>query len=157
CEYPDRVHFLMSNHELSEMIDYPIVKGRRMLNLLFRCGLQERFGAAAELIRQAYLPFLRSCPLAVRLPGGVFICHSLPEAVDRGGFDATIFERPLENADFQEHGPVFQLVWGRDYRSENADAFADLVQAKTIINGHEPCPEGFRVPNPHQIILDCCG
>jgi hypothetical protein len=29
--------------------------------------------------------------------------------------------------------------------------------AQLLINGHEPCPQGFAVPNPHQIILDCCG
>jgi len=48
-------------------------------------------------------------------------------------------------------------VWGRDYREENAAAFARLMEAKVLINGHEPCPDGFSVPNPFQIILDCSG
>ena len=26
-----------------------------------------------------------------------------------------------------------------------------------LINGHEPCPEGFTAPNDMQMILDCCG
>ena len=26
-----------------------------------------------------------------------------------------------------------------------------------LINGHEPCPEGFQTPNSKQIVLDCCG
>ena len=26
-----------------------------------------------------------------------------------------------------------------------------------MITGHEPCDEGFQVPNSKQIILDCCG
>ena len=101
--------------------------------------------------------FLRSCPLAVRLPGGVFVTHTLPEKVDSQGFDKTIFDREFDEAEFQEHGAIFQLVWGRDYRAENARAIADLVGARIFINGHEPCSEGFRVPNPTQIILDCCG
>ena len=46
--YPDRVHFLLSNHELAELTDYPIVKGQRMLNLMFRCGMQESFGPATD-------------------------------------------------------------------------------------------------------------
>ncbi len=33
-QYPGRVHFLLSNHELSELTDYPIQKNRQMLNLL---------------------------------------------------------------------------------------------------------------------------
>jgi hypothetical protein len=156
ARYPDRVHFLLSNHELAELTDYPILKSKRMLNLLFRLGLQEVYGAATEKVREAYLPFLRTCPLAVKLPGKIFICHSLPEGVDTGGFDAGIFKRSLDALDLKEHGDVFDLVWGRDYRPENAQAFARLVDAEVLIHGHEPCPQGFHVPNSLQIILDCC-
>lgn len=154
--FPDRVHFLLSNHELAELTDYPIIKNKKMLNLMFRLGLQEMYGAATEKVREAYNEFIRTCPLAVRLPGGVFICHSLPERSDSRNFDRTIFDRPLEAADLLEHGDVFDLVWGRDYRIENARAFAKLVAARVLIHGHEPCPEGYHVPNEMQIILDCC-
>lgn len=155
--YPQRVHFLMSNHELAELTDYPILKAKKMLNLMFRLGLQEMYGAATEKVREAYTDFLRTCPLAAQLPGGVFICHSLPEQVDVRGFDATVFKRPLEALDLKERGEVFRLVWGRDYRPENARAFAKKVNATTLIHGHEPCPSGFATPNELQIILDCCG
>ncbi len=155
--YPHRVHFLLSNHELAELTDYPILKAKKMLNLMFRLGLQEMYGAASEKVREAYNEFIRTCPLAVRLPGGVFVCHSLPERSDARNFDRTIFDRPLEAADLLEHGDVFDLVWGRDYRIENARAFAKLVAANVLIHGHEPCPEGYHLPNELQIILDCCG
>ena len=155
--YPDRVHFLLSNHELAELTDYPIIKGKKMLNLLFRLGIQEMYGAAAERMREAYNEFIRSCPLAVRLPGDVFVCHSLPERSDQRSFDRSVFSRPWEAGDLIEHGSVFDLVWGRDYRAENARAFSKLVGAKVLINGHEPCPQGHNEPNDIQIILDCCG
>lgn len=155
-KYPERVHFLLSNHELAELTDYPILKAKKMLNLMFRMGLQEMYGPATETVRQAYVEFIRSCPLAVRLPNRVFICHSLPEEVDRRGFDRSIFERELDAEDYQEHGDVFNLVWGRDYRTENAAAFAKLVDADVLIHGHDPCPSGYRVPNEQQVILDCC-
>jgi hypothetical protein len=155
--YPGRVHFILSNHELAELTDYPILKAKRMLNLMFRLGLQEMYGPATEKIREAYVEFLRSCPLAVRLPGGVFVCHSLPEQVELRGFDATVLRRPLEALDLKENGDVFRMVWGRDYRPENAKAFAKKVNATTLIHGHEPCPTGFGVPNDTQIIIDCCG
>jgi len=155
-KYPERFHFLLSNHEWAELTDYPILKAKKMLNLMFRLGLQEVYGPATEKVREAYMPFLRSCPLAVRLPGDVFICHSAPEQVDRQRFDHTIFNRPLEADDFQEHGDMFRMLWGRDYRPENAKEFARLVKANVLIHGHEPCPEGHRVPNDTQIILDCC-
>jgi hypothetical protein len=155
--YPDRVHFLLSNHELAELTDYPILKAKRMLNLMFRLGLQEMYGAAAEKVRTASHAFIRTCPLAIRLPGRVVVCHTLPEQVDTRAWDSSILSRPLEPGDLIEHGSVFQFVWGRDFREENARAFASKIDAVTLIHGHEPCETGFAVPNGIQIILDCCG
>ena len=154
--YPEQVHFILGNHELAELTDYPIQKNKQMLNLMFRLGLQQIYGPAAEKVRDAYYPFIRSCPLAVRLPGGVFISHSVPEGVDTRHFDSSIFYREIDPVEYYERTGVFELVWGRDYRQENASAFAELMQAKVLINGHEPCPEGFNTPNDTQIIMDCC-
>jgi hypothetical protein len=155
-KFPAQVHFLLGNHELAEMTDYPIQKNKAMLNLLFRLGLQQMYGAATERVREAFLPFLQSCPLAVRLPHGEFISHSIPEFCDSREFDVSIFEREISYTEYFERTGVFQLVWGRDYRQENAEAFAKRVGARVLINGHEPCYEGFAAPNDLQIILDCC-
>jgi len=155
-QYPDRIHFILGNHELAEVADYPIQKNKQMLNLLFRLGMQQMYGAAADKVRESFFPFLKTCPLAVRLPGGIFVSHSIPENLDPAKFDRTIFTRPLEDIDFLERTGVFQLVWGRDYRPENARAFADMVDARLLINGHEPCAEGYDVPNETQVIIDCC-
>jgi hypothetical protein len=157
AEYPERVHFLLSNHELAELTDYPILKAKRMLNLTFRLGLQEEYGDAADQVREAYCQFIASCPLGVRLASGVFICHSLPEHLDRHSFDRTVFDRPYEPQDLREHGAVFDLVWGRDHRPDNAHAFAGVVGASVLVHGHEPCREGFSTPNDTQLILDSCG
>lgn len=156
-EYPGRVHFVLGNHELAELTDYPIQKNKQMLNLLFRLGLQHTYGPATEKVREAYFPFLRSCPLAVRLPGGVFVSHSVPDNVDERPFDTTIFTRDLQPREYHERTGVFELVWGRDYREENAEAFAELVGANVLIHGHEPCSEGYNAVNGVQLILDCCG
>ena len=154
--YRGRVHFVLGNHELAELTDYPIQKNKQMLNLLFRLGLQQTYGAATEKVREAYFPFLLSCPLGVRLPGGVFMTHSVPENCDLRPFDKSIFTRQPDSAEYYQRTDIFELVWGRDYRQENARAFAELVGAKVLINGHEPCPEGFSTPNDFQVILDCC-
>jgi hypothetical protein len=157
ARYPNRVHFILGNHGLAELTDYPIQKNQQILNLMFRLGLQHAYGEATERVRESSLPFIRSCPLAVRLPGGVFITHSVPEGVDSRPFDVSIFTRPIDLAKCDDRSAVFELVWGRDYREENARAFAELVGATVLVNGHEPCPEGFITPNRLQIILDCCG
>jgi hypothetical protein len=155
-EHPERFHFLLSNHELAELGDFPICKARRMLNVLFRCGINEMYGTSGEKIRDAYLEFLSSCPLAVRAGSGIFISHSCPDRCDREAFDMSVFERPLSPADYKSGSPAFKLVWGRDFRPANADAFARQVGADVLIHGHEPCEEGFSAPNKRQVILDGC-
>jgi hypothetical protein len=156
-EFPEQVHFLMSNHEMAEFMDYPIVKNQKMLNLLFRIGLQEQYGPAIEKVREACLPFIRTLPLAVRVEGGVWISHTLPENVDRVGMDLTLFDREIVKDELVQESPLFNFVWGRDFRQENADAFAEKVGANVLIHGHEPCPEGYQIPNTRQIILDSSG
>lgn len=154
-EFPERVHFLMSNHELAELTDYPILKNSKMLNLMFRFGMQEMYGPAVERVRGAMLAFLRTMPLAVRVAPSTWISHTIPERLDQRKFDVSLFDRELGDEDLTEGSPVFALVWGRDYRQENADAFAKLVGAEVLIHGHEPCPEGFFAPNTRQVIVDC--
>ncbi len=155
--FPEQFHFILSNHELAELTDFAIIKSGRMLNLSFRTGLQDFYGEHAEDIRQAYLEFLISCPLGVRLQSGVFISHSVPVNVDCSSYDCEIFHRPLGEGDFRPQGPIFRLVWGRDFREQNAAAFAKLVNADVLVHGHEPCSIGYLVPNTRQVILDCCG
>ena len=155
-QFPDRFHFLLSNHELAELAEYPISKSRRMLNVLFRCGINEMYGPAGEQVRSAYMDFLGTCPLAVRVGRGLFITHSLPDHCDRDRFDCSVFQRPLTGADWKSGSPAFRLVWGRDFRTANAEAFARQVGADVLIHGHEPCEAGFSAPNPRQVILDGC-
>lgn len=153
-QFPRQVHFLMSNHELAELTDFPIIKNQKMLNLLFRFGMQEMYGAATDKVREACLPFLRTLPLAVRVQNGIWISHTIPEGIDQKAFDASILDSELVEDDFAEDMPAFDFVWGRDFRQANADAFAKAVEANVLIHGHEPAEQGYDVPNTRQIILD---
>jgi len=156
-QYPERFHFLLSNHELAELNDYPIAKAGQMLNLQFRAGLKKMYGDAMGRVRDALAEFLSTCPLSVRLASGVFVCHGVPQLVDEDGFDVDVLRRPLTEDDISPDGAAFRLVWGRDFRLENAEAFARLVGANVLIHGHEPCADGFATPNERQVILDCAG
>jgi hypothetical protein len=156
-EFPERFHFILSNQEQAELGDYPICKSRRMLNVLFRCGITELYGSAGDAVRAAYLQFLASCPLAVRIGDSVLVTHSCPDRCDREPFDVAVFDRPLTAADYRVGSPAFKLVWGRDFRAANAEAFAQQVGAEVLIHGHEPCQAGYSVPNKRQVILDGCG
>ncbi len=46
--------------------------------------------------------FIRSCPLAARLPGGIFVSHSVPERCDARRFDRTIFDRRIDAVEYYE-------------------------------------------------------
>lgn len=155
-DHPNRFYFLISNHELAELTDFPIAKSNRMLNLIFRSGMQVMYGERCEEVREAMYEFLRECPLGVRLSNGVFISHSTPAEVDTLGFDVSVFERTLNDLDLQSGGEVFRLVWGRDFREENAEAFCRLIDAEVLLNGHEPCNAGVMAPNRRQVIIDSC-
>ena len=154
--YPDRFHFLMSNHEWAEYMDFPILKAQRMLNLLFRCGMQAIYGREADGVREAAKEFIGTLPLALRAEPSVFVSHSAPANIESTPFDPEVFDRELTEEDFAERGPIFRLVWGRDFRQQNADTFAEIVGADVLIQGHEPCDEGYDAPNNKQLILDCC-
>ena len=156
-EHPQQVHLILGNHELAELSDFPICKNNQLLNMSFRIGLRQRYGLAADEVRLALMRFLWTCPLAMRLPRGVLVTHSLPDRVDSQGFDPSVLLRDLRPSDGIDGTDVFRLVWGRDYRRQNAQAFAELLGAKLLITGHEPCFKGFAVPSDLQIILDCCG
>lgn len=155
--YPERVHFLISNHELAELTDHPISKGGKMLNLLFRTGLQSMYGEGTEIVRDAYLDFLGSLPIGLRVAGEVLVLHSLPKECDERPFQRALFEREITPADCECGGALSLLVWGRDFRQENVDAFAVQSGAELFVTGHEPCQHGFAAPNTRQVVLDCCG
>ena len=50
CQFPDRVHYLPGNHELSELTGRSIAKKGVPLNSLFRLGLEHSYGAMAGAI-----------------------------------------------------------------------------------------------------------
>jgi hypothetical protein len=155
--FPQRFHFLLGNHELSELTDFLIAKGGQMLNLQFQAGLKTLYGDAAVDVREAARAFLRTCPLAARVDQGVFVSHGSPDCRDSEGWNKKILTRPLTAADSAVGGDAFRLLWGRDFDQPNADRLAKHLEADVLIHGHEPCSGGFAVPNSRQIILDSCG
>jgi len=67
----------------------------------------------------------------------------------------------LRNAKPQEllsrRGAAYQLLWGRDYDEEEADAVARRMNADVLIVGHTPCDDGILAPNRRHVILDSTG
>jgi hypothetical protein len=155
CQFPDRVHLILGNHELSELTDRPIAKGGVALNVLFRMGIATAYGAMGDAIYAAYLRLFAALPLACRTENRVMMVHTLPEARDIDGFDPAIFDADAWPPEWTaRRGPVYAITWGRDSDAETVDRFATLVGADLFVTGHQPCDHGFRRANDRQLIVD---
>jgi hypothetical protein len=155
CQYPDRVHLIIGNHELSELTGRIIVKDGQTLNLRFRQGLELAYGPRTNEVYQAYLDQFAALPLAVRTSNRVFICHTRPDARNLDELDLELLKADRwPEAAMKRGGTIYALTWGRDTTPETADRFAALVDADWFITGHQPCDEGFRQANHRQIIID---
>ncbi len=155
CQFPDRVHLILGNHELSELTGRSIAKSGVPLNALFRQGIATAYGASAEEVYQAYLKLFAALPLAVRTPNRAFLCHTIPDPIDLDTFDAAIFAAETwSDRAMARHGAVYAVTWGRNTEPANVDRFATLVDADWFLTGHQPCDDGFLQANHRQIIVD---
>ena len=153
--FPGQVHILMGNHEFAEILALDIGKHGRILNMAFDAGGRQLYGEEWPRVREAYERFWTSCPLAVHCENRIFICHSTPQIkkIEKISLD---YLRTVSMIDaLKRNSPVFDLLWGRDYREETANRFAEQVDADVLIVGHTPCDEGMAVPNSRHVILDC--
>jgi len=155
CQYPDRTHVILGNHELSELTGRIIGKDNETLNAKFYRGIQTAYGGRAGEIFEAYKALFAALPLAVRTPNRVYICHTLPDASDLDNLDIGLLAAEVwPAAAMQRRGTIYALTWGRDTAPETADRFAKMVDAEWFITGHQPCDHGFQQANHRQIIID---
>ena len=155
CAFPDRVHILLGNHEFSECLHLEIGKGGRELCEAFDEGLRGAYGARWEEVKEAYKAFWKNSPVAIRTSTGVFVSHSTPRLDHADGLTLDYLRAASTDEIFRRGGPVFSMLWDRDYRPESAESFAQRMQAEVLVVGHTACPDGVRIPNVRHIILDC--
>jgi hypothetical protein len=155
CQYPERVHLLLGNHELSELTGRPIGKHGVPLNALFRHGIGTAYGGRAAEVYAAYKDLFAALPLAVRTRNRVFLCHTVPNGDELDRLDLGVLgleHWPPES--MKRHGAVYSLTWGRDTTPETSDRFAAMVDADWFVTGHQPCDAGFLRANHRQLIID---
>jgi hypothetical protein len=155
CQYPDRVHLILGNHELSELTGRVIGKNGMLLNESFRRGITTAYRPRDEEIYQAYRDLFAALPLAVRTPNRVFLCHTIPDPIHLDTLDIGLLEADSWPPEAMKRGgTIYALTWGRDTAPETIDRFAAMVDADWFVTGHQPCDEGFRQANHRQIIID---
>lgn len=158
CQYPERVHLLLGNHELSQWTRRAILKADEDLNQLFLLGVQNAYGDHADAIYAAYEELFAVLPAGLRTPNRVFLSHSLPAAARLETWELTMICRDRhEPEDYKPGGCIHAIVWGRDLTQAAAERFLQKVDADLLITGHIPSEAGFQVPNDRQLVLDCMG
>ena len=155
CQYPDRVHHILGNHELSELTGRSIGKDGEGLNAKFRRGVETAYGASAGDIHESYKTLFGSLPIALRTPNRVYVCHTLPDAADLETLDLELLKaNSWPEEAMKRRGTIYALTWGRDTEPETAEPIAAMDDADFFVTGHQPCDLGFRQANHRQIIID---
>ena len=155
---PERVHVLLANHELAQIVGAGVVKNNVRCVDAFRDGLEYVFGDQAERVDEAGNTFIRALPVALRCSaerGDMLSSHSLPSPAHMARFDMSLLERDLTDADYQPRtGSAHMMVWGRSY---DADQLEDLVERWGVclfVLGHEHAENGVRVVPPCAVVLN---
>ncbi|MFI5460980.1 MAG: metallophosphoesterase [Isosphaerales bacterium] len=155
CQFPDRAHLILGNHELSELTGRTIGKDGESLNANFRRGIETAYGASSGEVFESYRGLFAALPLAVRTENRTYVCHTIPDAADLDSLDLDLLKVDVwPESSMKRRGTIYALTWGRDTSPETADRFASMVDADFFITGHQPCDQGFRQANHRQIIID---
>jgi hypothetical protein len=153
CEFPDQIHFLLSNHELAQVTRHEISKNGRIVTVGFEESVRSAYGIGAGEVLAAIEAFIRSFPLAGRTPNRVLLSHSLPGPRELPAFDVSVFSRPPTQTDLVDGGSAHALVWGR-YQTESViNNLRELLDVDYFVCGHQPQETGYDVLHDRMVIL----
>jgi hypothetical protein len=152
-EFPDQVHFLQSNHEMSQLTRKDICKGGRIVTHDFERGLAATYGSGAEEVLEGICDYIASLALAGRTANRIFLSHSLPNTRVLSTFDASVVRRDLEPNDLLDGGDAYSMVWGRNQTPESLETLAAAFDVDRFICGHQPQEDGYDVVHDKLIIL----
>ncbi len=153
-KYPGQVHFLMANHDLSQVHSQPVLKDGYDLTDRFNRYLRARAGSDLTAAKMAYRAFVLSMPLAAITLTGIFLSHSLPGPAEMAAFDSSVLRRQLTEADFTRTGSAYQLIWGRSQTQEQLNVLSKAWWADIFVCGHQGQDEGYKTIGDKMLIVD---
>lgn len=154
CRFPEQVHILLGNHELSQIVGSGVLKHGINCVEAFNEAIEFSFNADADAVTEAIERFIRSMPLALVSENGLFCAHSLPGPHDMNDFDPGILERRLSQADYQRGGSANRMVWGRRLTPEHLTTLADHWGVGVFVLGHMLAESGWQILPPNAIVLN---
>ncbi|MFA6187050.1 MAG: metallophosphoesterase [Phycisphaerae bacterium] len=153
-EFPDRVHFILANHDTAFITNSEVMKNGKEMNAAMRSAMRRRFGNKTKEVESAIERFLFSQPLAVKCANGIWISHSLPSDRMIEKFDFTIFDRQLKVIDVVRPNSAYLLTWGRRQSKETIRLFAEKLGVDFFVLGHQVQESGWMSDNEKLIIID---
>ena len=152
-KFPDRIHFVLGNHDTAFICDREIIKNGREMNRCLRRGIRDRFDKHGEEIEAAMKQFLLSQPLALRCDNRIWISHSLPDQKYADDFDIEIMNRRLRLEDCYKPASAYLLTWGRRHSQQLLDRMAELFDVDTFVLGHQAQQQGYARAGENLLIL----
>jgi len=152
-QFPDRVHFVMSNHDTAFINDGMVMKNGKEMNRAMKSAISREFPFDSLDVQAAMAEFFLSQPLAIRCENQIWLSHSLPADQFACIFDKNIFERKLTIEDTTQPGSAYLLTWGRRHSQQTLDAMAQLLDVDIFILGHQRQEEGWSQRGRNLIIL----
>jgi len=153
-QFPGRVHFLLSNHDLAQVQRVAIMKDGYDLTDRFSRHINLHYGPDAPAVHEAFREFVHSMALAAITVSGIFFSHSLLGPRDMATFDATVVRRELTAADYVRNGAVHQLVWGRHQTQEVLAALSRAWWSDLFVCGHQGRDTGHGTLGDRMLLLD---
>lgn len=158
ADHPERVHVLLANHELAQIVGAGVVKNGVRCVDAFDAGVEYAFGDEAESVTEAVNAFILAMPLALRCatPRGEILCaHSLPGPAMMHRFDPSVLERDLTEDDLQPRtGSAHMMVWGRGYDHDQLEDLVERWGVNLFVLGHETVEPGVKLVEPNAIVLN---
>ncbi len=163
ASFPERVHAILANHELAQVVGAGIVKDGVKVVEAFNMGVEYVFGDDTPAVTEAIGVFIKSMPLALRChcgPAGeshhdILCAHSLPAPALMSRFDATVLSRDLTEADYEpRQGAAHLMVWGRGYDAEQIEDLVERWGVNMFILGHEKAENGVKFIPPCALVLN---
>jgi hypothetical protein len=151
--FPNRVHFIMANHDTAFINDGLVMKNGKEMNRSMRLAIDREFQQASDEIKKAMKEFFFSQPLAIRCANRIWLSHSLPSDRNVQKFDKEIFNRPLTFEDTVQPGSAYLLTWGRKHSQETLDKMAQILDVDLFILGHQRQSEGFSQAGKNLLII----
>jgi len=151
--FPNRVHFIMGNHDTAFITDSKVIKDGKEMNRSMRKALKREFQEDYTSIELAMSQFLLSQPLAAKCCNKIFISHSLPNYSLADEFDPTVLEREIDIDDLVKPGSAYLLTWGRKHNKKLLEKMSQKLHADFFILAHQPQEKGYIQPEENLIIF----